>query len=429
MAEPGPSQTRHETRLLIVTIGVSVAMLLVLARFRFPETGGPAPQPSPAPLERLAARATFDELASIMDDLWRRVSPSVAVVAVRGERQSMAYVPAIRVGGNRAIAVLSRDESVDSGEGARARVLARAAAGDLAALELNAPGPPVGTPAETSASGPRYVAIVEATASGPAVRPLYVGRTDPFEDPRGAGSLLRVTTGQQTLPRGAAVFSLDGEFIGLVTETPGGPAIVAASDVIPLAQSAPAAPAPQGDLGIDVQTLTPRLASATGAANGVVITRVRNGSSPPAVVSGDVVQSIDGTPVDSLATFQALSQTRTPGDVVKLGIVRRGTPKEVEVTAGDSTVDTPPPSQPRGDLGAILRTVTRAGAEVVAVSLDSAAAGAGLARGDLIVALNGGPSPDARAIERAYDRLAPGEAMLLTIQRAGEHRVLSLEKR
>jgi S1-C subfamily serine protease len=54
---------------------------------------------------------------------------------------------------------------------------------------------------------------------------------------------------------------------------------------------------------------------------------------------------------------------------------------------------------------------------------------AGLQRGDLVVALNGEALPDAAAVERAYQRAAPGAALLLTIQRGSSPRVVALEKR
>ncbi len=81
-------------RLLLVTIAVSVGMLLLLARFRFPdEATRQTVEPAPAPLERLAASATYDELASIMGDLERRVRPTVVSLAVQGP-SAIAYIPA-----------------------------------------------------------------------------------------------------------------------------------------------------------------------------------------------------------------------------------------------------------------------------------------------------------------------------------------------
>src|SRR6185437_9473543 len=69
----------RETRLLLLTIAVSVGALLLLSRFRFPAQA-PIVTPSPPPLERLAARATYDELADIITQLQARLEPGLVVL-------------------------------------------------------------------------------------------------------------------------------------------------------------------------------------------------------------------------------------------------------------------------------------------------------------------------------------------------------------
>ena len=94
----------RETRLLLVTIAVSVATLLLLARFRFPADEVQPTDPAPAPPERLAARATYDELAGIMADLERRIAPSLEVLAVHTDRPGVVHVVAPRLTADRAVA-------------------------------------------------------------------------------------------------------------------------------------------------------------------------------------------------------------------------------------------------------------------------------------------------------------------------------------
>jgi hypothetical protein len=75
-----PGSWSRETRLLLLTMIVSAAVLGVLAQFRFPDVQRVE---APAqPLERLAARATFDELAGIIERLDRRIAPSIVVLRV-----------------------------------------------------------------------------------------------------------------------------------------------------------------------------------------------------------------------------------------------------------------------------------------------------------------------------------------------------------
>lgn len=77
-ASPGSGSGR-ETRLLLLVMVIAVAVLLVLARFRYPVADRVAATPAAGPIERLAARATFEELALIMADLSARVQPTIGV--------------------------------------------------------------------------------------------------------------------------------------------------------------------------------------------------------------------------------------------------------------------------------------------------------------------------------------------------------------
>src|SRR5690606_38698880 len=108
------SGSGRETRILLLVIVVAVAMLLVLAQFRYPGSDRTAVMPIAGPIERLAARATFEELALIMADLSARVQPAMTVItiervppkptpAVPAERR---LVVALRVGVDIAVAYL-----------------------------------------------------------------------------------------------------------------------------------------------------------------------------------------------------------------------------------------------------------------------------------------------------------------------------------
>jgi hypothetical protein len=404
-------------------------MLFLLARFRFPETAAPQVQPVAAPLERLAARATFDELAATMADLERRTTPAVVVAPIVGERMERAFVPAVRFTPDRAIALLARDERLDEQpDGVTPVIIAHDAARGLVVLQVAArPGDVVTPRAGGTRPGPRYVAVVEAGPQGPAIRPVYVGRTDLFQDPRTGDSMLAVGAAQQTLSRGSAVFTLDGQFVGLVSESGGAVAIFPAERLQTIVQSAQPAAAARADLGIEVQAMSPDLARATGVGSGVMVAGIdRTGPAAGALRSSDVIQAVDGVSVTTVGGFQQLAQTRAPGTEVALAIVRGGKALTVQVRArlqGSAS------AAAADDSGLVLQTIAGAGAEVVAIAPRTPAMRAGLQRGDLVVALNGEALPDAAAVERAYQRAAPGAALLLTIQRGSSPRVVALEKR
>lgn len=208
----------RETRMLLIVITLSVAVLIVLSRFRFPERGDAVPAAaSSLPLERLAARATYDELASIIAELSRRIGPNVTVMRVErnGEQR---FVPALRIrpdlllahvsGESRILEFIDLDVPVDIAgfDPERELVLLRVPADPARVARLD-------TSAQ-SAPRPRYVASVEGTPGGPALRPLFLGRTDRVPDDRYIEGLL-VLGGVLVASPGSLIFGLDGAFIGM----------------------------------------------------------------------------------------------------------------------------------------------------------------------------------------------------------------------
>ena len=415
---------RRERRLLLATLAVSVGMLLLLARFRFPENAARGvTEPAPAPLERLAARATYDELASIVADVERRILPTIAVLREQSEAGTL-HIPGIRMSSDIAVAVLPRNSTLAPDETGVPPILARDPVRELVVVQVPARSAAVTLGASAARPGPRYVAVVEATARGVVVRPVYVGQTYRSTDPRWSGPVLSVAAVQQSLPRGAAVFSLEGAFIGLVADAAG--TVLPAETLELLVAEAPAAPPAIADIGIDVQPLTPALARAAGTDAGVMVTNVaQQGGASPDLIPGDVIQSVDGIGVTTVAGFQQLAQSRTPGAAVALAVTRRGEQRTVTVKAVEATAPGTPAAVT--ELGAVLRVVPDVGAEVVTVQPGSVAARSGLQRGDLVLALDG-VAKDTTSIPRAFRALPPGGALLLTIRRNAEHRVIAVEK-
>ena len=414
-----------------MTIGVSIGMLLLLARFRFPEeaTRGSV-EPAAAPLERLAARATFDELASSMADLERRLVNRVDVLRIQPERTPGGFVPAPRLTHDRVVVLLGAGEEVVAGTSPETpAVMGRDGARELAVVASpSRPDDVVTVRAAPPRSGPRYLAVVEATRQGPAVRPVYVGRIELIQDPRLNTPLLSVVALQQTVPRGAAVFALDGQFIGLASDSGGGVTIVPSEALRTLAEQAQAAPARPADIGVHVQPLSAALARASGADRGVMVTYVQTrGPAAADLLSGDVIRGIDGTGVTTVAGFQQLVTTRQPGQAVALDIVRQGKPLQVSVRAVEAgALETALAADV--DPGMLLRAIDGAGIEVVALEPRMPGARAELQRGDLIVAIDGRPAVASEALLRAYRERPRGGAVLLTVRRGTQHRVVALEK-
>lgn len=418
----------RETRLLLVTIAVSVGVLLLLARFRFPdEAATQTVSSAPAPLERLAARATYDELASIMADLERRIVPRVVIVSTRDAEGNETLVVAPRLLPDRAVALVDASASIASApasaglelvgrDEARSVAVVRVPALDDGAVPLRQGQP---------RTGPRYVAAVEASPTGATVRPVYVARVEVLDEADGSQTLM-LSGLQQPVTRGSAIFTLDGAFLGLVSQT-GDSAVVLPGETLRAAidSARPDDQQPRASLGVDVDELTPALARATGADTGVIVVRVHPAGPAAGILqSGDVIASVAGTDVNTVEAFRRTERSLTPGSEVAVAGRRRRSPMNVEVQAVDSVA----PTAPDGT-GLVGRMVPGAGIEVVSVADGGAADAAGVARGDLIVAIDGEPARDIATLARRFRAADAGEAVLVTVQRSQRHHVLALEKR
>lgn len=207
----------RETRLLLIVITLSAAMLLVLSRFRFPDGAPAAPgTATPLPLERLAARATYDELATIIAELGERVTPAVTVLRVE-TNGVQRFVPALRVRPDLLLAHVTADSRVLSLVGGSAPVEVAAYDETRQLVLLRVPADPsrvANLRATAGSTAPRYVAAVEGTRGGAALRPLFLGRTDPVTDERYGDPLLVLGGVLQASP-GSLIFGLDGSFVGL----------------------------------------------------------------------------------------------------------------------------------------------------------------------------------------------------------------------
>jgi membrane-associated protease RseP (regulator of RpoE activity) len=435
MEDMRPRAPRRETRLLLVTIAVSAAMLLLLARLRFPERPTGEPQAPTQPLERLAASATYDELASILRGVDRQVSGAIITVPAasdsdaRGDENVMTYVPAVRIANDRAVALPGAGRLVLPQPG-RFEIIAADSPRGVALLHVPSPDTAV-TPKlavlDTLPQAPGYLAAIEATTNGPAVRPLYFGRLDRVNDRRWKEPLLRFSALQQMLPTGAAVFTLDARFIGVGFPDDRAFLVVPAVSLLAEAErlglrgSVPAA-----DLGIDVQPLDPALRSATGAQSGVVVSYVHPaGPASRQLAAADVITAIGSTGIQSPADYTAALMQLSPGTPVTIGMVRNTAASTVTVTP----VARGSLANGGGDaLGLELRAVKGAGSEAVRVEPRSAAARAGIRAGDLITGIGSTDAPDPRGVTRAFGSAAAGQHLIVRLERGSAHLVVALTK-
>jgi len=242
MATNGAEEkTGRELRLLVLVIAVAVVVLVVLSRFRYPSTDLPAVAPVLESLQRLTARATYDDLASTISDLAPRLSGYVTIVQVqreppKGERRNSRQVsqgerrsiPALHVRPDLALAYVPSGTHVEaiSGESAPVQVVASDAKRELALLRVTT----TSDIPDLAASGPdfaglTYVAAVEGALAGPALRPVFISRADATTDDRWQSVVMQVG-GDAPIPAGTFLFTLQGRLIGLTVPQDGGVAIV-----------------------------------------------------------------------------------------------------------------------------------------------------------------------------------------------------------
>ena len=225
----------RDSRLLALVILIAVAVLVVLARFRFPQSeSGPAAV-TPGPLERLAARATYDDLAGAVHTALQRVEPALVTVSIepdsastkttRGEAPSAGLDSrsrvAVRLGYDWAIVHVPRGFHLASmGDAFTVRDVNQARevvifSGPLRSGEDKEPA------GLAELAGFAYVCVVEPTADGPTATPLFIGRARTLFDERWNDSVL-IPGGESSVAPGSLLFQLDGRFLGMVVGHPGG---------------------------------------------------------------------------------------------------------------------------------------------------------------------------------------------------------------
>jgi serine protease Do len=196
-------------------------------------------------------------------------------------------------------------------------------------------------------------------------------------------------------------------------------------------------------IGADLQSLTPDLAGGLGLTDtpGVVVADVDDdGPAEHAGLKvGDVIESIDGMPVDNVALFTLSLYLRTTADKVNLQVVRGAKRLSIDVPVLEPTHDLSrlaDLSNPTTDLiprlGIIGATITReieelvgplripSGVLVTATVANRLAVDSGLQEGDVIHAFNRAPIKSVDELRTAFGKLKPGDPVALQVERGGK---------
>jgi len=172
-------------------------------------------------------------------------------------------------------------------------------------------------------------------------------------------------------------------------------------------------------IGAVTATITPEEARRTGlrASRGALVARVIPGSPAQAagLKSGDIITAVAGKPVDSREAFSTYTATVPSGQPLPLTVSRDGATQSISVRPSDA---------PR-DLGlrilweiAGLRVIDQSGTVVIdEVSRGSRSENIGLARGDVIVGVNGAEVASVKDLNQALTQSAERSSVVLQVAR------------
>lgn len=418
-AAPYRPRVAPETRRLLIAAGLALATLWGLARIRFPDTPVTS-SPVPPLLAQLSPPPTFEQLASevarVRDDV---DDVLVTVEGVDGEPPLVA----MRLRPGLAVAILP-PANRSHAPAVRDDITARDPVTGLTLVRVQDdqnPQPlPTWTPPNTD--DPQFLLATDASNDGePTVVPVFVSmlRAEPSRAWR--ESIWRLPDDARVTP-GAFVFTTHRELAGVIVHDDSGNAIVPA-DVLRAAATALIDAPPQGGgwLGIDVGSLTPSLALATGAASGVIVSWVDpKGPAAGAIAPGDVIEAVESDAIRAPGQWAVATARLTPGTTLRVRIRSNGSESDVTLTTAAAPASAAP------SLGLQLARVPQTGSRVTAVDPGSAAARAGLQPGDIITRAGTFLAASPAEIRRAYRESTSEHPIVVAVTRGTEHHVVTL---
>jgi len=207
----------------------------------------------------------------------------------------------------------------------------------------------------------------------------------------------------------------------------------------------------RGEVGVNVQTITPELAKALQLRRpwGVLVSDVRRGSPADEVGIriGDIVLSMDGKTMENGRQFDVNLYRRSVGEVVSLHVQRglETLPKQVRVSERHDSTDrfrdlVSPEKNLVEDLGVLGLDVDRTiaalvpgargdtGILVVALSSDALTWSGNLSPGDVIYAINGQLLNDLQSLRTYLKTQAKGVPLAIQVLRGGKLHFVAFEK-
>jgi serine protease Do len=208
---------------------------------------------------------------------------------------------------------------------------------------------------------------------------------------------------------GGPVVNIQGEMIGIATAIIGGAQGIGFAIPVDRARRIVADLRQYGQvravwIGAHGRTITSS-DDAGGRPRGFRVRSVEPGSpaEKAGIHPGDVVVSVDGSPIDSQEAFETALSTRGPGKPMRLAVKNGAAAERVLTVSGEA----PPSDYGMRRLRAELGMTVRAGSNGLRISVvdpRGAAARAGLENNDILLGLNGTEVRDAADVNRVFAR-------------------------
>jgi len=271
-------------------------------------------------------------------------------------------------------------------------------------------------------------------------------QTDAAINPGNSGGAL-VNARGELIGINTAIFSQSGGYMGVGFAVP--------SDMVKSVMESlvKSGKVVRGWLGVSIQEVSPELAKqfALPEARGAVVTDVLE-SSPAAkagLQQGDVIVSIDGTPVENTGMLRNRVAQTPIGKKVKVGVIRDKKEKELEVLIAEQPKEIArgqeeSPGTPDEEVSTALSGIevrdlspnlvqryglskSDKGVVITQVEQGSAAADSGLREGDLVVEINRQAVKSVKDYDRLAAKVGKQDTVLLLVNRQGRNSYFAIK--
>ncbi|MFM9835721.1 MAG: DegQ family serine endoprotease [Methylophilaceae bacterium] len=193
----------------------------------------------------------------------------------------------------------------------------------------------------------------------------------------------------------------------------------------------------RGWLGVAIQELTKELAESFGMknTNGALIAGVEKGgpAEKGGLEAGDVITKFDGKIITTSSDLPRAVGAVKPGKTVVVEILRKGSPKSLNIAIGEVPADAPdaipatgkPPAKAESNkIGLTLKDLTPQQKKklngkngLVVVESTGSAAQAGIRPGDVILGLNSSNTQSVEAFNKQINAVPAGKTVAVLVQR------------